>query len=427
MGWHMTRMKAATRAFHLSLLAGALSCSGEGGAGSVAAPAVNASSGNANAIATTNSVSTSTREPQKATGGTSARTSSTQARTAGGATALPANGGQSGAENAQTSISDDVARTTCLAYIRAQCGRLDECAQASGSILASCVEYEGLCPAMFLSNASNYSVDSLRACALEWRDYSCDELTRGNRPACVAPGPVALGGGCRFHSECASGLCSTPNPAACGICLAKVGSGEACTTGDQCPAHHLCSFGRCWQLQSWAPEDSLQNGEACNYDGRCEGACAPTSEGDRCVNAPGPGEACLTDLPVPGAFRCRWRLICGNDGVCVSPRDAGSACADAPVPCYASYCDSATGLAPGTCEDWRSPGAICDPSVPQICGENDRCTCDDTSCSTAHCIRYGYVGWPCDEYNRCRAPAQCIGGFCEDDGKAFQPPDCPVP
>jgi hypothetical protein len=287
----------------------------------------------------------------------------------------------------------------------------------------SCLAYQALCPAIFLSVGSGYTIEGLSSCADEWAVFDCDRLANGELPACVTPGTRALGQGCRFNSQCASSSCATQDPAACGKCAEDAESGDPCEIHTQCPDGHLCTFGRCLQVQVYASEDQLEAGSPCNYDGRCSGACIPTSEGDRCGAVPANGEACLT-LPAAGARRCPWMSACNSAGICEAVPDEGSPCGTGLVPCSGAYCDSPTGFAPGTCKAWLEPGSACNPEVAATCGENDRCVCDDASCSSAHCTRYVPAGVACGEYRLCEAGSTCTGGVCTAASGPYQPDAC---
>jgi hypothetical protein len=195
----------------------------------------------------------------------------------GGNAAAPS-GGHTTAGAGSNSLSPEELQTAtaaCVQYITAQCTRRSACS-ASAAGYDSCVAYQSQCPGVFLAPGSGYTVELLRSCAAEWSAFSCDDLSAGKNPSCVATGTRAAGEPCRFRAQCTSGICSAQDPAACGVCLNPVESGAPCQTVLQCPAHYLCSFGRCLQLQSSPPGDSLPNGSPCEYDGRCAGACAPT-------------------------------------------------------------------------------------------------------------------------------------------------------
>jgi hypothetical protein len=344
----------------------------------------------------------------------------------------------SGATNTQTfggnatktttnSVDPSLATAACIDYVKAQCQRRSDClSSSSGSAYYdSCVASVRYCPASFFSPGANYSVESLRACLSSWGTFSCDELNAGKYPACVVYGTRSEGQPCRFSTQCSTGLCSAQNPAGCGQCVTKVESAAHCIITPQCPAGHLCSFGRCLQVQIVEAASAKPNGTACNYDGSCLGACVPTAQGDQCVTVPKAGENCLTNLPLKGARACQWQSYCDSSGVCGWPGSVGSACLDAVIPCDASYCDSETGFAPGTCKDWLSVGAVCNPVVPNICGENNRCVCDDATCKAAHCVRYSMItNEVCDQYTRCGAGYTCVNGTCTADVDPYLPSDC---
>ncbi len=290
-----------------------------------------------------------------------------------------------------------------------------------------CLGHQRLCPELFLGHGAGYTLESLAACTDEWKTFSCESFMAGQRPPCTTEGKRAPGEPCRLASQCASGACSAADASSCGQCLAPAASGAACQLGTQCPDAHLCSFGHCLQLQVWAEQDQLPNGAECTYDGRCSGACAPSDDGDRCVPVPKAGEPCLMNLPAPGARRCVRGTFCSPQGICERVPSSG-ACAEGLLPCSgANYCDSPTGFAPGTCQPWLTPGAACDPAVPGICGENDRCLCDDASCSSAHCVRYLMsLGVACDEYQRCAAGSRCEDGACVAESGPYWPEECPA-
>ena len=346
----------------------------------------------------------------------------------GGGAGSPATGGavETGGSGGATIPGFDLAaaETACVDYVVAQCSRRVACDPSNPSGYAECFAVQEQCPARFLSPGSGYTAESLAACATQWAELSCDAVNARETPACVSAGTRAAGEPCRVAAQCASKICSAPDASVCGVCLDAAESGGACEVQAQCPAHELCSFGTCRQLQVWAPELQLSDGSPCTYDGACAGVCAQTAEGDRCVPAPTIGQACAT-VSVAGARRCAWLLHCSPGGLCEPAGEAGQPCAEGVEPCTGSYCDSATGFAPGTCTDWLDPGSVCDPAVVEACGEHDFCTCDDAGCTTAHCVRYTDAGLACDEYTRCTGGSACVSGTCTDVTAPYWPDDCP--
>lgn len=358
-------------------------------------------------------------------GGASGGTAGDVAESRGGSGGGTSSAGSGGSRGSEASIDVPRATEVCKEYLLAQCTRIAECSSSGATPDEYCLGFQRLCPEIFLGHGAGYTIESLTSCGAEWKTFSCDRFKAGERPACTRSGTRAVGEPCRLSTQCASGACSSPDASQCGKCLAPAASGESCEVFGQCSDTHLCAFGRCLQLQAWSPEQQLPNGAACTYDGKCTGACAPSSDGDRCVDAPRIGEACLMDLPSPGARRCAWGASCSPEGICQSVPSSGP-CAAGLVPCSgANFCDSPTGFAPGTCKPWLPIGAECNPAVVETCGENDRCQCDDASCASAHCVRYVSVpGYACDEFHRCAAGTSCVNGVCSAVDPPFWPDEC---
>lgn len=368
--------------------------------------------------------------------GTGAQASSGGANggtTGGGGTTVDAAGGRSagggdsasgGFQSAQVEIDIEAETQDCKRNIETQCARLEECGLLSVQQIASCTDPQVACPAVFLMPGSGYAPGEIGPCADEWAQASCADLTEGIRPSCVRSGTRSLEESCRFGSQCESGYCSARNGAACGVCVVpEVPSGGSCEIGTQCPSGHRCSFGSCVILN--AGVDQLVNGSECFFNGSCAGVCARSEEGDFCVSGPTLGQECLPEQEAKGARRCNWPYTCGADGECMDTPEEGP-CEEGWLPCSgASYCNSDDGFAPGECVDELPAGALCDPRVTNICGENYDCSCDDVTCASAHCVHYyANVTGFCDEFARCGPAETCVDTKCVATGEPFWPEPC---
>lgn len=303
----------------------------------------------------------------------------------------------------------------CRDYVAAWCDRHLECEIWDESSRDSCMQAVDSCPDRFFLPGSSYTVQSLNACRDEWHTFSCESLARAERPDCIQRGTLAAGLTCRFTTQCASGMCTAFN-GECGVCLDPVESGAECQDDVQCGLGHSCRFGRCLQLSAWSGEDSLSDGEPCEYDGKCQGSCAPSQDGPRCVPTPLTGAPCIAELPAAGARRCSRTDYCSEDGLCLTVPGAGAACAPGLRPCQSgNYCDSADGLAPGTCRVWIEPGETCDPAVHNAnfaCRERTSCQCIDEACSAGMCASTGGFVHSCADGRACPTGSECLEGTC---------------
>jgi hypothetical protein len=343
----------------------------------------------------------------------------------GGANTGGAGGGGASAQGGAP-LDLAAAQAACEAAMQVQCTRQVECEpELTDAYLKVCLDLKSQCPSRFFSPGTGYSVEGLAACTESWKTFPCEALLLGKSPDCVRLGTRKIGEPCRFRGQCASGICSAPDPATCGVCVPAVASGAACVDDEQCPPFELCEFGHCVQRQSWAT--SLPDGTPCAYDGHCQGLCAETAEGPRCVPAPALGQACVTVAPTAqGARRCARSQYCSKDNVCMAEATDGS-CNDDILPCPGNlYCDGPAGLAPGQCHPSLMPGSVCDPAIPDICGENDDCLCEDTSCKSYVCTRYARVGEGCGDGLFCAAGLNCVNGACAPSGVPYVPAECPA-
>jgi hypothetical protein len=320
------------------------------------------------------------------------------------------------------------AQAACEAAVEAQCVRQVECNEDLGpEYLSACRDLKAQCPGRFFSPGAGYTVDELNACTEVWKTFACEAYLAGERPDCTQTGTRKDGEGCRFRTQCESGVCSNDDPVVCGVCVPVVESGAACAHAEQCPDHHLCSFGYCLQRQDWPLEEELDDGEPCEYIGNCKGLCAETADGSRCVPAPMLGEPCLPPPPVAGAKRCLRGQECSPEGLCLMTPTSGP-CAAGNQPCAGNlYCDGPAGLAPGECQPVLAPGSACDPAVINICGEHGFCVCDDASCSSHHCELYVRVPSMCGNGWVCSAGTECVDGACALSGNPYSGAECPAP
>ncbi len=322
--------------------------------------------------------------------------------------------GDSGSGGTPATINVALATEACRGYIQAWCDRRVECDVWDEAANANCLANQEQCPDRFFIPGSGYTLDGLNACAETWSTYPCEQVVAGEDPECVAQGALGDGESCRFSLQCESAICSAWLDDGCGVCVSAVPSGSACEITPQCPEAHLCHQGHCLELQDYPIQDSLADGEPCEYDGRCLGLCAPTADGDRCVPAPDPGDPCLPQGPKLGARRCEKTQYCSLENICTPLPGPDEPCAPGLLQCRsAHYCERASGGAPGTCRPWLELGATCTPRPNEhACNENTACLCIDASCETGVCAYLGGTANACDAGQVCPTGTDCRAGFC---------------
>lgn len=135
-------------------------------------------------------------------------------------------------------------------------------------------------------------------------------------------------------------------------------------------------------------------GEPCG-DGLCAdglGTCAPPGV---CVRLPGPGEGCSGSLCGPG-------LAC-DEGVCIEPRGAGSACERDRQCAVGLVCRD------GSCQVFEAPHADIVCMGPTECGEHLVCL----ATTRRACAPKSGSGEACEGDDECVDGTYCDGGWCQ--------------
>jgi hypothetical protein len=226
-----------------------------------------------------------------------------------------------------------------------------------------------------------------------------DGTCPGTCAAKSGPGEACNG----LRQLCADGLTCTGFGDRDGTCVrSKVGRGEACELGLQCPDGQFCddASGRCTDL--------LGPGAPCPGFGCRSGlTCAGESQSRSCQALPGLGEPC--------EFTCAEGLVCHTfDEVCVTaPQKAGDPCVTAIWPCGVG-----TGLqcrnSDGTCVGPQPIGTACggDTGISRC----DFGWCDGTFQQAGQCRPWLEFGAACEPFNGSCGPFECFQGSCSLPG-----------
>jgi hypothetical protein len=201
--------------------------------------------------------------------------------------------------------------------------------------------------------------------------------------ACQAlfAGTVAVGGGCFFHEQCASGLCQrtdlacsysrqccagacadVPPPLAVGADCSALLANQTCARGSTCRAQ---SSGPLVCTSPVETEGAACDGPAaCRFPLYCDGATEPGATGT-CKRPAATGEACNPQM----AQSCDdWRDVCVTETMRCTPKTPlGAACA------LQTCVDSGT-CSNGTCVSLLMPGDACDPTFGPTCLGGAVCT-----------------------------------------------------
>jgi hypothetical protein len=383
---------------------------------------------------------------------------------AGGAATSGTGGGAGQAGSAGTVMSGNSAGSggslvlgdspgeACIAYALAACSRGAEC---DGRGASYCVQASFGCPDLVFSPGATRTPAGLKACAIEYATFSCDELHLGKLPACVTPGTRQTGEACVFSSECESRSCKRSG--SCGVCARVVGEGQDCSAPDvDCEFHLNCDGGVCTAMPVPQPSGTLEVGQPCGAAAACRadlycasstGLCAPyptlgMSCADRrscvsdsycelnglvCAAPPSAGQPCGVDGYTGQAVHCAEDLYCQrtseSTGTCGLALEVGEPClVDPETQLPTAYgcgdnrrCD--TSVMPAVCAELLGPGADCTNPPNDACSQGLSCLCDpvapNQTCPKRTCATLRFAGQRCDEPGALCHPAfTCTGGVC---------------
>ncbi len=278
--------------------------------------------------------------------------------------ALVACGARSSLHEPDLATDAIVPASPCARLAETLCARLQQCAPAALSNgltegraigVDACVGRVTLaCDGWRAASDLAATPDRVDACRAEVNAASCGEVgwryfTDG--PPCDAwpRGTRAMGAACRVGAQCASGQCSFGRDRGCGTC-SSAGTpptqrvGETCGNGQPCRYWLRCEAGVC--------VERVGLGEACGGDSDCDPsqglACDRTAR--RCIRRPvSPTDgSCLsqivTDPTRPASPMCEERHVCRNrndfgQGRCAPLVADGAACESYEAPCaYPARC-----------------------------------------------------------------------------------------
>ncbi|HEY3253399.1 MAG TPA: hypothetical protein VGJ91_05605, partial [Polyangiaceae bacterium] len=144
--------------------------------------------------------------------------------------------GAAGAAGASLTLGDSKTEA-CIAYAVASCERHAVCRNEPTE---GCLSASASCPDLVFSTGSTRTIAGVKACAEDFKSFSCERLLNGESPACVTPGTRQPGESCAFASQCESLDCK--GKSACGVC-AKAGAEEDSCAGpaEGCGVGLYCS------------------------------------------------------------------------------------------------------------------------------------------------------------------------------------------
>jgi hypothetical protein len=193
---------------------------------------------------------------------------------------------------------------------------------------------------------------------------------------------VANGMACGDDWQCASGRCSVPADAACGVCIVRAPAGSACRFEDDCDYGLACASNLC------VPQGDLgamcdgthpcKFGTACKTgDGGTRGTCGPTV---------GAGEACnsLEDCALAQGLFCNPQTRLCQAASSAQPGGQCGLVGGTFVFCAGSggRCTAPAGTMTGTCPAIVEPGGACSTTMPCKIGSkclNSVCTLPNPS------------------------------------------------
>jgi hypothetical protein len=284
------------------------------------------------------------------------------------------------------------AEQACGEAAAALCGRVSTCAPFVLTLFfgdaAACTDaYKQACLASVGAGNTSATPAAYQHCGADFAQVACGDLFSHNPPASCRPsgGPVAVGMGCGDDWQCASGRCSIPSNATCGVCIDRAPAGSACRAEDDCEYGLTCASMLC--VPQGGPGAMCDAGHPCTFgnacktgDGGTQGTCGPTV---------GAGQTCnsLEDCAfADGAFCNPQTRLCVAAGSAQPGEQCGFVggtyvfCAGA-----GGACTIAAGSMTGTCPAIVEPGGACSSTMP--CKIGSRCingVCTTFNPSTCH-------------------------------------------
>lgn len=297
---------------------------------------------------------------------------------------------------------------SCADLAKARCAKLQECSSHQLTTregdLATCETREkAACVAALAAPSTGSTPATVGACATATAATACKEFL-GNTPvpACVAKvGGLADGAACGYSSQCRSTFCASPKGAPCGTCAAPPRAGDSCATVG-CGPTLACG-------KSKVCVAYVGSGQACDGDLPCDaGLSCVTAKGapKGTCQALGASEGATCDpkeQTAPGCSR-QAGLWCQGTGTCA--KISGYAKGGEPCglldpatfrSCAGGTCVAAAGSGgAGTCVADVGAGAACDTGN------------DGASCMTGfRCAVSGDGGADAGSSGACVSPASC--------------------
>jgi hypothetical protein len=334
-------------------------------------------------------------------------------------------------------VTDGVA---CFRYVAANCEHNALCRRLP-RVAEGCLQLARDCPSAFLVEGSSRTRAGLLSCALEYPDFDCARLLRGESPACATPGTLPAGAVCKGHMACISTYCDEGETSQ-RTCHALAESGESCVGRVQCPPGDACSADRCTPITELTLESGNApqsgQGEPCRQTSYCQEGLyclfADSIEIGSCARPPMSGEACVSDrtyaVDAPKTI-CELASYCASDGICRELPGVGESCAARsdgllPVCRWGSYCDDASGVCvqtKGALQMCTLPTVFSSLSGVPRAPECDwtlglRCVCEQQGrgCGPDEgvCLQGVSPGEECGfEATACLYGSVCLDGICD--------------
>jgi hypothetical protein len=270
------------------------------------------------------------------------------------------------------------AEQACTETASALCSKFESCAPFAITILfgdmATCMSVAKTgCLGSLQAAKTAATADTFMKCSQDIKGAECaDMLAHKSPPSCQPKGgTVGNGMACGDDWQCASGHCSIPDNATCGVCANLAPAGGACPndTDDDCEFGLVCAD----NLLCVAPGAA---GAACDANHPCGSllVCAGatmTAQGT-CSMGGALGAACTSDQGC-SVVQGRWcnravNRTCSD----IVAADPGMPCGFLGLTEFAlckgagagGGCNVVTGTAMGTCPRLGMPGEACSATLP---------------------------------------------------------------
>jgi len=340
-------------------------------------------------------------------------------------------------------------RQACLAYLRAQQNRTNEC-EGLAPFDDSQLPFYDQCPDLVFADGSTRTIEGTLACAETWKTFPCEDLRNDRWPACSVGGTRTPGMSCLFRAQCQSDECNATGTS-CGTCKMLAAKDGDCSDQNDvaCPMGQHCASSRCVDSMTSPLRDA---GASCTASTDCKpglhcfeqsssmSACEPLPPAGQacakiasslfcadparcnaslvCQTPPQSGEACaMPGDTSTGTPFCTTGAYCNPEHVCARLPGAGEACAKN-ASGVGNLCSTDTLCAQGMCGPRLGPGEACHPvrgndRFQGDCTSGLFCSCDDTSCTTGSCLTVLPEGASCGARNsRCENGTACLTGTC---------------